>query len=156
LKEGVGMVKAIKTSLKQLQLGSKLRHEVWQREIERFVHVLSTLHSDVKTRIFSLFQSARSRHSFDIDCCVRRSEGFIPITSALSYEQASQQPEQENLLFLMPFWMVSDRQTMNKGERLILFGTDNIVPTSGMRGNLGRLGYNLTTDDFNSLHCRCH
>jgi len=33
LKEGFGMVKAIKESLKQLELGSQLRREVWDREI---------------------------------------------------------------------------------------------------------------------------
>jgi hypothetical protein len=37
LKEGLGMVKAIKTSLKKLEMGSKLRQEVWAREIERYV-----------------------------------------------------------------------------------------------------------------------
>ncbi|KAG6918940.1 hypothetical protein DXG01_010595 [Tephrocybe rancida] len=34
LKEGLGMVTSIKSSLKQLQLGSKLRQEVWMRELE--------------------------------------------------------------------------------------------------------------------------
>ena len=82
LKEGVGMVKAIKNSLKQLQLGSKLRHEVWQREIEKYIHILSMPHSDVNTRIF-FSQSARPRCSYDIDCCVRRSEGHLLVTSAL-------------------------------------------------------------------------
>jgi len=33
LKEGFGMVKTIKESLKQLELGSQLRREVWDREI---------------------------------------------------------------------------------------------------------------------------
>lgn len=34
LKEGLGMVKSIKSSLKKLSLGSKLRQDVWLREIE--------------------------------------------------------------------------------------------------------------------------
>ncbi|KAF5388296.1 hypothetical protein D9615_000347 [Tricholomella constricta] len=34
LKEGLGMVKSIKSSLKHLQLGSKLRQDVWMRELE--------------------------------------------------------------------------------------------------------------------------
>ncbi|KAG5716551.1 GTPase SLIP-GC [Termitomyces sp. T112] len=34
LKEGLGMVSSIKSGLKSLQLGSKLRQEVWMREIE--------------------------------------------------------------------------------------------------------------------------
>ncbi|KAG6857363.1 hypothetical protein H0H87_005666 [Tephrocybe sp. NHM501043] len=38
LKEGLGMVTSIKASLKHLQLGSKLRQEVWMREIDRCVH----------------------------------------------------------------------------------------------------------------------
>src|SRR6266540_5281080 len=33
LKEGLGMVKTIKECLKKLELGSKLRREVWDREI---------------------------------------------------------------------------------------------------------------------------
>lgn len=35
LKEGFGMVKAIKETLKQLELGSQLRREVWDREISK-------------------------------------------------------------------------------------------------------------------------
>jgi hypothetical protein len=35
LKEGFGMVKAIKESLKQLEVGSNLRREVWDREITK-------------------------------------------------------------------------------------------------------------------------
>ena len=35
LKEGFGMVKAIKESLKHLELGSQLRREVWDREISK-------------------------------------------------------------------------------------------------------------------------
>ena len=35
LKEGLGMVETIKNSLKKLKLGSKLRQDVWTREIER-------------------------------------------------------------------------------------------------------------------------
>ncbi|KAI0049607.1 hypothetical protein FA95DRAFT_1556704 [Auriscalpium vulgare] len=34
LKEGVGMIKAIKNDVRRLELGSKLRKEVWLREIE--------------------------------------------------------------------------------------------------------------------------
>ncbi|KAG6872791.1 hypothetical protein C0995_006520 [Termitomyces sp. Mi166 len=34
LEEGLGMVSSIKSSLKHLQLGSKLRQEVWMRELE--------------------------------------------------------------------------------------------------------------------------
>ena len=35
LKEGLGMVKAIQVDINKLELGSKLRKEVWLREIER-------------------------------------------------------------------------------------------------------------------------
>jgi hypothetical protein len=35
LKEGVGMVKEIREGIKKLELGSKLRQEVWLREMER-------------------------------------------------------------------------------------------------------------------------
>jgi hypothetical protein len=35
LREGLGMVDTIKNSLKTLKLGSKLRQDVWSREIER-------------------------------------------------------------------------------------------------------------------------
>lgn len=35
LKQGLGMVRSIHTSLNRLQLGSKLRQDVWMREIER-------------------------------------------------------------------------------------------------------------------------
>ena len=41
LKEGVGMVHTLKASIKQLELGSKLRKDVWLHEIERFVACLS-------------------------------------------------------------------------------------------------------------------
>jgi len=37
LEEGLGMVKTIKETLKHLELGSKLREEVWDREIASFV-----------------------------------------------------------------------------------------------------------------------
>ena len=37
LKEGIGMVKALKASIKRVHLGSKLRQDVWQNEIERYV-----------------------------------------------------------------------------------------------------------------------
>lgn len=36
LKEGVGMVKTIKEALKKLELGSKLRQDVWDREIKKY------------------------------------------------------------------------------------------------------------------------
>lgn len=36
-KEGLGMVKVIKENLKALELGSKLRREVWDREIAKQV-----------------------------------------------------------------------------------------------------------------------
>lgn len=38
LEQGIGMVKTIRNSIKQLQLGSKLRQEVWLRELARFIH----------------------------------------------------------------------------------------------------------------------
>ena len=38
LKEGLGMIKTIKQTLTKLELGSKLRAEVWDREITKFVH----------------------------------------------------------------------------------------------------------------------
>lgn len=41
LKEGVGMVHALKASINKLELGSKLRKDVWLREIDRFVAWLS-------------------------------------------------------------------------------------------------------------------
>ena len=37
LKEGLGMVKALKASIKKVDLGSKLRQEVWQDEIKKYV-----------------------------------------------------------------------------------------------------------------------
>ncbi|PPR06571.1 hypothetical protein CVT24_001752 [Panaeolus cyanescens] len=38
LKEGIGMVKSIKDALKKLELGSKLRKEVWAREIDNLLN----------------------------------------------------------------------------------------------------------------------
>ena len=38
LKEGLGMIKTIKQTLTKLELSSKLRAEVWDREITKFVH----------------------------------------------------------------------------------------------------------------------
>ena len=38
LKEGLGMIKTIKQTLKKLELSSKLRAEVWDREITKFVY----------------------------------------------------------------------------------------------------------------------
>lgn len=52
-KEGLGMIKTIKQTLTKLELSSKLRAEVWDREITKFVHqyfflkienILITLH----------------------------------------------------------------------------------------------------------------
>lgn len=37
LKEGLGMVKTIKQTLTKLELSSKLRAEVWDRELTKFV-----------------------------------------------------------------------------------------------------------------------
>lgn len=37
LKEGLGMVQTLKANIKKLELGSKLRKDVWLREIERSV-----------------------------------------------------------------------------------------------------------------------
>ena len=37
LKEGLGMVKALKASIKKVDLGSKMRHDVWQDEIKKCV-----------------------------------------------------------------------------------------------------------------------
>ena len=37
LKEGLGMIKTIKQTLTKLELSSKLRAEVWDREITKFV-----------------------------------------------------------------------------------------------------------------------
>jgi hypothetical protein len=36
LNEGLSMVRTIKTSVQSLQLGSKLRQDVWMRELDRF------------------------------------------------------------------------------------------------------------------------
>ena len=37
LGEGLGMVKTLKAAIDKLELGSKLRKEVWLREIDRYV-----------------------------------------------------------------------------------------------------------------------
>lgn len=39
LKEGLAMVKTIRNNIKKLQLGSKLRQDVWLRELEKYVIV---------------------------------------------------------------------------------------------------------------------
>lgn len=39
LKEGIAMVKALKASIKNVDLGSKLRHDVWQDEIRKYVRI---------------------------------------------------------------------------------------------------------------------
>ena len=59
LEEGVGMVNAIKNSLKKLNLGSKLRQDVWSREIERRVLSLSNLRIDNDT--LPLYYSLKSQ-----------------------------------------------------------------------------------------------
>ena len=41
LKEGLGMVKTLKSSIKTLELGNKLRKDVWLREIERCSHFVA-------------------------------------------------------------------------------------------------------------------
>ena len=38
MKQGLGMVKALDANVKKLELGSKLRKDVWLREIERCVY----------------------------------------------------------------------------------------------------------------------
>jgi hypothetical protein len=40
LTEGLGMVKTLKARIKKLQLGSRLRQDVWLREIERYLIIL--------------------------------------------------------------------------------------------------------------------
>ena len=37
LKEGLGMVKALKASIKKVDLGSKMRQDVWQEEVKKYV-----------------------------------------------------------------------------------------------------------------------
>lgn len=41
LKEGAKMVQIIRENIKKLELGSKLRKDVWMREVERYVRVLA-------------------------------------------------------------------------------------------------------------------
>lgn len=41
LKEGLGMVKTLKGNIKKLELGSKLRQDVWLRDIERLAFISS-------------------------------------------------------------------------------------------------------------------
>lgn len=43
LKEGSGMVKTIKENLKKLELGSKLRQEVWDREMAKLVFIFQDI-----------------------------------------------------------------------------------------------------------------
>lgn len=43
MKQGLGMVKALDLNIKKLELGSKLRKDVWLREIERCVFICSIL-----------------------------------------------------------------------------------------------------------------
>lgn len=42
LTEGLAMVKTLKANIKRLELGSKLRKDVWLREIERCVYAPQT------------------------------------------------------------------------------------------------------------------
>ncbi len=42
LKQGLGMVKSMKHNIKRLELGSKLRKDVWLREIERCISLSIT------------------------------------------------------------------------------------------------------------------
>ena len=43
LKEGLAMVKALKASIKKVDLGSKMRAEVWQEEIKKYVVLVMSL-----------------------------------------------------------------------------------------------------------------
>lgn len=66
LKEGLGMVKTIKDTLKQLELGSKLRQEVWDRELTKCV-----IFPSLVNRSHTRFQFGRSGYSEDTDSCMR-------------------------------------------------------------------------------------
>lgn len=78
LKTGLGMVKTIKENIKKLELGSKLRKDVWLREIERFAlsyfsdHDLIAMSLVFKTKEHrppSLLSAEASR----FNCCFRES-----------------------------------------------------------------------------------
>lgn len=68
LKEGLGMVKSIKTSIKTIQLGSKLRQDVWMRELERCGRFTAL---NITVVLTTLVQSAEPRRSYDTDSCLR-------------------------------------------------------------------------------------
>jgi hypothetical protein len=55
LKEGLSMVKTLKANIKKLELGSKLRQEVWMREIDRYLDLILTF--DIIPKIFCSLQS---------------------------------------------------------------------------------------------------
>ena len=56
LKEGLGMVKTLKANIKKLELGSKLRKDVWLREIERRVLHCSLIHLNASSDTFCSLQ----------------------------------------------------------------------------------------------------
>jgi hypothetical protein len=68
LKEGLCMVDTIKNSLKTLKLGSKLRQDVWSREIERCVSSLFTLRLNDDTSV--PFQPPKPRRTDYAYCCM--------------------------------------------------------------------------------------
>ena len=41
LKEGIGMVKALNANIKRIDLGSKMRQSVWEKEIQTYVFALA-------------------------------------------------------------------------------------------------------------------
>lgn len=74
LKEGVAMVNTIKEGLQRLELGSKLRQEVWDREVQKCVRILGRLFSRQRFTDDSslLLQSSRTRVTSNTDCRVWR------------------------------------------------------------------------------------
>jgi hypothetical protein len=52
-KEGLGMVKSIKQTLTKLELSSKLRAEVWDRELTKFVHQYFYTENCIYTDLFA-------------------------------------------------------------------------------------------------------
>lgn len=58
LKEGLGMTKSLKENVKKLELGSKLRKDVWLREIARLV-LMSDITSDVSINLPAVFRTTR-------------------------------------------------------------------------------------------------
>lgn len=61
LKEGLGMVKTIKMNLKSLNVGSKMRQEVWMNEIKKCVQRARVLGYDRGTRGLHCFAAWRVR-----------------------------------------------------------------------------------------------